>query len=140
METQRTRALRVAAIGRTGRGDWGHAIDQLWQNRLDAKVVAVADDSPDGLTQACVRHGLEKNADFPVFPHDIPCGQCEDWNKIKNYLRLPSLDDDFREPKPTLPTHLPFNRSNKESVTVETFLCSSKFAQRSKLIYFVFKY
>ena len=64
METQRTRALRVAAIGRTGRGDWGHAIDQLWQNRLDAKVVAVADDSPDGLTQACVRHGLEKNAGF----------------------------------------------------------------------------
>lgn len=64
METQRTRALRVAAIGRTGRGDWGHAIDQLWQNRLDSKVVAVADDSPDGLTQACVRHGLEKNAGF----------------------------------------------------------------------------
>ena len=23
-------ALRVAAIGRTGRGDWGHAIDELW--------------------------------------------------------------------------------------------------------------
>ena len=49
METQRTRALRVAAIGRTGRGDWGHAIDQLWQNRLDAKVVAVADDSPENI-------------------------------------------------------------------------------------------
>ena len=44
--------LRVAAIGRTGRGDWGHAIDTLWRNLPGVEVVAVADESEEGLAQA----------------------------------------------------------------------------------------
>lgn len=71
MGIQQTRALRVAAIGRTGRGDWGHAIDQLWQNRLDSEVIAIADDSPDGLAKACLRHGLDQNAGFQNWRHMI---------------------------------------------------------------------
>ena len=51
--------LRVAAIGRTGRGDWGHAIDELWTSVEGARVVAVADDSAEGLAKAVERTKLD---------------------------------------------------------------------------------
>jgi hypothetical protein len=51
-------ALRVAAIGRTGRGDWGHAIDQLWADLPGVDLVAIADDSDEGLAKALERNGL----------------------------------------------------------------------------------
>ena len=60
-------ALRVAAIGRTGRGDWGHAIDELWRGIPGAELVAilgVADESAEGLAQATARHGLDAKAGF----------------------------------------------------------------------------
>jgi len=57
--------LRVAAIGRTGRGDWGHAIDELWKDLPGISVVAVADESPEGLAKAAARHGLADTAAFP---------------------------------------------------------------------------
>ena len=55
--------MRVAVIGRTGRGYWGHAIDELWDRlffghsdaadgRLAAEVVAAADDDAAGLAAA----------------------------------------------------------------------------------------
>jgi predicted dehydrogenase len=50
--------MRVAAIGRTGRGDWGHAIDEIWRDTPGAAVVAVADDSEEGLAKAAARHRL----------------------------------------------------------------------------------
>jgi len=56
--------LRVAAIGRTGRGDWGHAIDTLWRNLPGVEVVAVADESEEGLAQAAERHGLAEKAAY----------------------------------------------------------------------------
>ena len=56
--------LRVAAIGRSGRGDWGHAIDELWQRQPGTEIVAVADESPDGLAKAVARHGLAATAGF----------------------------------------------------------------------------
>ena len=34
--------LRVAVVGRTGRGDWGHAIDELWTAVEGTELVAVA--------------------------------------------------------------------------------------------------
>lgn len=34
---------RVAVIGHTGRGDYGHGLDVMWQRIADAEVVAVAD-------------------------------------------------------------------------------------------------
>jgi predicted dehydrogenase len=52
-------ALRVAAIGRTGRGDWGHAIDELWRGLPGIELVAIADESPEGLAKAAARNGLD---------------------------------------------------------------------------------
>ena len=34
---------RVAVIGRTGRGDYGHGLDTIWTLFDNCKVVAVAD-------------------------------------------------------------------------------------------------
>jgi predicted dehydrogenase len=51
--------LRVAAIGRTGRGDWGHAIDELWKGVDGTQLVAIADDSEEGLAKAVARNGLD---------------------------------------------------------------------------------
>jgi predicted dehydrogenase len=52
-------ALRVVAIGRTGRGDYGHAIDELWRGLPGVELVAVADESPEGLAKAAARNGLD---------------------------------------------------------------------------------
>ena len=51
--------IRVAAIGRTGRGDYGHAIDELWKGLDGVELVAVADESEEGLGKAVARNGLE---------------------------------------------------------------------------------
>jgi predicted dehydrogenase len=59
-----TPLLRVAAIGRTGRGDWGHAIDELWQRQPGTEIVAVADESAEGLGKAVTRHALSPAAGF----------------------------------------------------------------------------
>ena len=48
--------LRAAAIGRTGRGDWGHAIDELWSGVDGVELAAVADESAEGLAEAVKRH------------------------------------------------------------------------------------
>jgi predicted dehydrogenase len=51
--------IRVAAIGRTDRGDYGHAIDELWRGLDGVELVGVADESEAGLAKAVARHGLE---------------------------------------------------------------------------------
>jgi predicted dehydrogenase len=51
--------LRVAVIGRTGRGDWGHAIDELWRDIEAAELVAVADEHEEGLAKAVARLKLD---------------------------------------------------------------------------------
>jgi predicted dehydrogenase len=52
--------LRVAVIGRTGRGDYGHSIDMVWQRIAEVEVVAVADDDPEGLARAAKRLGVQQ--------------------------------------------------------------------------------
>ncbi|XP_012934627.1 dedicator of cytokinesis protein 4 [Aplysia californica] len=55
----------------------------------------------------------------------------------KNYLRLPCLHESsgvLSTLMPSKPVNLPVSLSTKEWVTVETFLCSSKFAQKSELL------
>ncbi len=59
MNRFRMAPLRVAAIGRTGRGDWGHAIDQLWGGVEGAELVAVADESDEALAKAVERNKLD---------------------------------------------------------------------------------
>ena len=57
-------ALKVAAIGRTGRGDWGHQIDELWAGLPGVEFVAVADEVEEGLARAVARHELPAAAGF----------------------------------------------------------------------------
>jgi len=57
-------AMRAVAIGRTGRGDWGHAIDELVASTPGVELVAVADESEEGLAKAVTRHGLDAGMGF----------------------------------------------------------------------------
>jgi predicted dehydrogenase len=47
-----TRPLRVAVIGATGRGDYGHGLDTAWLGVEGAEIVAVADGDAAGLEKA----------------------------------------------------------------------------------------
>ena len=46
---------RVAIIGRTGKGDYGHGLDTVWEEVPETQVVAVADEHPEGLAKAQAR-------------------------------------------------------------------------------------
>ena len=46
------RKFRVAVIGHTGRGDYGHGIDTMWLNIPETEIVAVADPDTAGLAAA----------------------------------------------------------------------------------------
>ncbi len=59
--------FRVAVIGRTGRGDWGHAIDEVWKGIDGTELVAVADEDPAGLAKAADRLGLDAAAPGVAF-------------------------------------------------------------------------
>src|SRR5947208_3648203 len=52
---------RVAVIGRTGQGDYGHGLDMVWLRIPNAQIVAVADSDPKGRAAAQKRLGA-KNA------------------------------------------------------------------------------
>ena len=46
---------RVAVIGHTGRGDFGHGLDTVWPELPNCELVAVADANPEGLRRAAQR-------------------------------------------------------------------------------------
>ncbi len=50
--------FRVAVLGATGRGNYGHGIETVWRMRADCEVVAVADADPGGLQSAAARLGV----------------------------------------------------------------------------------
>ncbi len=60
---------RVAVIGSSGRGNYGHGMDTVWQNITQAKIVAVADDQPEGLAKAMERLQPEKG--FRRLPKNV---------------------------------------------------------------------
>ena len=49
------RKYRVAVIGRTGRGDYGHGLDIVWRQVDNVEVVAVADENEQGRAAAAQR-------------------------------------------------------------------------------------
>lgn len=51
---------RVAVIGHTGRGNYGHGLDVVWQRIPDAEIVAVADADPKGLDKALRRLHIQR--------------------------------------------------------------------------------
>lgn len=59
------RRLRVAVIGHTGRGNYGHELDTLWRLLPEVEVVAVADADAAGLAKAQKKLKLAKGfADY----------------------------------------------------------------------------
>ncbi len=56
---------RVAVIGHTGRGDYGHGLDRVWLALPEARLAAVADADPKGLAEAGKRLGVSQRfADY----------------------------------------------------------------------------
>jgi predicted dehydrogenase len=49
---------RAGAIGRTGRGNWGHGLDMAFAGWPEVEFAAVADDDPEGLKAAGERTGV----------------------------------------------------------------------------------
>ena len=54
------RKRRVAVIGHTGRGNYGHGLDTVWRDMPDCEVVAVADADEAGLAAAVKRLNAPK--------------------------------------------------------------------------------
>jgi predicted dehydrogenase len=54
-----TDKLKVAVIGHTGRGDYGHGLDTVWTRLPSTQVVAVADTHEGGLAKATEKLGLD---------------------------------------------------------------------------------
>jgi len=50
-----TKTYRVAVIGSTNRGNYGHAVDTAWLAVPQTKIVAVADDNKGGMAAAARR-------------------------------------------------------------------------------------
>jgi predicted dehydrogenase len=56
---------KVAIIGSTGRGDYGHGLDAIWQHMEQCDVVAVADQDDVGRQKAVARTGAARGyADY----------------------------------------------------------------------------
>lgn len=56
---------RVAVIGHTGRGNYGHGLDTVWQKIPEAEIVAVADPHEEGLAKEVEKLKLERGyADY----------------------------------------------------------------------------
>jgi len=53
------RKLRVAVIGHTGHGDYGHGVDTMWLHVSGVDLVAVADAVPEGLAKAQKKLSLD---------------------------------------------------------------------------------
>ncbi|MAT14719.1 MAG: 3-chlorobenzoate-3,4-dioxygenase [Planctomyces sp.] len=51
---------RVAIIGRTGKGNYGHGLDTVWKEVTNIEVVAVADDNKSGLAEALERTAAQR--------------------------------------------------------------------------------
>lgn len=62
---EKSAGYRVAVIGHTGKGDYGHNIDKAWTDLPGAKIVAVADPDEKGRAAAAKRLGDPKEfADY----------------------------------------------------------------------------
>lgn len=51
---------RVGIIGHTGRGDYGHGLDAVWNDIPQAEVIAVADADPQGRAAAAKRTNAQR--------------------------------------------------------------------------------
>src|SRR3984893_13742354 len=54
------KTYRVAVIGRTGKGNYGHGLDVVWKAIDNVEIVAVADENEKGLAAAAARLGVQR--------------------------------------------------------------------------------
>ena len=47
---------RVAIIGRSGKGNYGHGLDKVWKEIPQAEIVGIADENPAGLKKTAEKH------------------------------------------------------------------------------------
>src|SRR5436190_12289247 len=52
--------LRVAVIGHTARGNYGHGLDTVWLNLPETEIVAVADAEEAGRAAALKKLGIDR--------------------------------------------------------------------------------
>ena len=65
LQANDAKKLRVAIIGHTGRGNYGHGLDTLWSMISETEIVAVADADPKGLAAAQKKLSLQRGfADY----------------------------------------------------------------------------
>ena len=62
----------VGVIGATGKGNYGHGLDAAFQGLQAAEVVAVADDSAEGLKKAGERLGVRRLYREPACLRESP--------------------------------------------------------------------
>jgi len=60
-------AFTVGVIGHTGRGDFGHGLDTVWQRNNRTTIVAVADENDTGLAKATSRLKLDSSSGYPNY-------------------------------------------------------------------------
>src|SRR5690242_14234789 len=59
------KVYRAAIIGRTGKGDYGHGLDTVYNGMKNVQVIAVADPDAAGLKAAAARSGAKETyADY----------------------------------------------------------------------------
>ena len=51
---------RVAVIGHTGRGNYGHGLDTVWKHLPAVEIVAVADADKEGLRNELAKLGIDR--------------------------------------------------------------------------------
>ena len=82
--SDQSKVYRVGVIGSTGRGDYGHALDRAFLDLPRTKIVAVADDVPEGLAQAGERLSVKQTfADYRKMLDDVDLDMvavCPRWN------------------------------------------------------------
>ena len=55
-----SKPLTVAAIGHTGRGNFGHGLDTVWLHLSEAEVIAAADPDQAGLAAELKKLNIER--------------------------------------------------------------------------------
>ncbi|MDA9859055.1 Gfo/Idh/MocA family oxidoreductase [Rubripirellula sp.] len=60
IERDTTAQRRVAVIGHTGRGNYGHGLDVVWKRIPEAQIVAVADGNAAGLAKELKKLGVDQ--------------------------------------------------------------------------------
>ena len=55
-----SKKYRVAVIGRTGRGDYGHGLDEVWKEIDQVEIVALADEDAKGRALTAKKLAVDK--------------------------------------------------------------------------------